>query len=193
MATFSIITPTICRSTLARTRASIDAQMLPGDEHIIVADGELEAWVHDGPQVRLLSTPFVGGVGNPQRDAAINVARGDYLLFVDDDDVLADGALATIRPIVAQDAGALFIFRSEYNGYAFVPDGTILWRTPRIVDGNVGTGMIVCPRRPDLPSWCKHGMRTYNADMFFALEAAAVVGKVTWRSEILTRTRPPTS
>lgn len=191
MVSFSVITPTICRPSLSRTVASILPQLGSHDEHIIVSDGEMEQWVTGFDHARLFSTARIGGYGAAQRDEGIRAARGDYLVFVDDDDVLADGALDMARPIVENNPTALLLFRCEFNGYNVFPDGTLLWRDPQIRDGNVSTSMIVAPKMANTPSWCKHGLRRYNCDLYWIMEMAAVTREVVWRTEVLQRTRPP--
>lgn len=192
MPSFSIITPTISRPTLARALLSVARQIGPYDEHIVIGDGpqpEAQKMALEYRHTRYIQTPRTGGFGAVQRDAGILDAVGDYLIFLDDDDVLTDGVLGCVRGIVAETPGALFLFRSRYYGYGAIPDGTVLWADNEIRDGNVGTGMIVCPRRPNLPRWAAHGVLRYNADFTFVRDVEAE-SKVIWRQEILQITRP---
>jgi hypothetical protein len=97
--------------------------------------------------------------------------------------------LDVARQAVAENPGATIMFRCEFHGYRNFPDGTILWETPQVRDGNVDTGMIVCPRLADMPQWAAVGARTYNVDYWFA-RAMAERTPFVWRTEVLTRMRP---
>lgn len=192
MPAFSIITPTIGRPELARALLSAARQLGPYDEHIVIGDGpqpEAQAMALEYRHTRYIQTPRTGGFGAVQRDAGIMQATGDYLIFLDDDDVLVDGVLPVVREIVAETPGALFLFRCRFYGYGAIPDGTVLWRDNEIRDGNVGSGMIVCPNKRNLPRWAAHGVLRYNADFTF-LRDVAQESQVIWRQEILQITRP---
>ena len=192
MPAFSIITPTIGRPELARALLSAARQLGPYDEHIVIGDGpqpEAQAMALEYRHTRYIQTPRTGGFGAVQRDAGIAQATGDYLIFLDDDDVLVDGILSVVREIVAETPGALFLFRCRFYGYGAIPDGTVLWRDNEIRDGNVGSGMIVCPNKRNLPRWAAHGVLRYNADFTF-LRDVAQESQVIWRQEILQITRP---
>ena len=192
MPAFSIITPTIGRPELARALLSAARQLGPYDEHIVIGDGaqpEAQAMALEYRPTRYIQTPKTGGFGAAQRDAGILDAVGDYLIFLDDDDVLTDGVLDCVRKIVAETPGAMFLFRCRFYGYGAIPDGTVLWANNEIRDGNIGTGMIVCPRRRNLPRWTAHGVLRYNADFTFVRDVAQE-SQVVWRQEILQITRP---
>ena len=192
MPAFTIITPTIGRPELARALLSAARQLGPYDEHIVVGDGiqpDAQRMALEYRHTRYIETPRTGGFGAVQRDAGILQAVGDYLVFLDDDDVLVDGALSLAREIVAATPGALFLFRCRFYGYGAIPDGTVLWRDNEIRDGNVGSGMIVCPNRPRLPRWAAHGVLRYNADFTFIRDVAAET-QVLWEEAILQITRP---
>ena len=192
MPAFTIITPTISRPTLAQALRSVARQCGPYDEHIVIGDGpqpEAQAMALEYRHTRYIQTPKTGGFGAVQRDAGIAQATGDYLIFLDDDDVLVDGALSLAREIVAETPGALFLFRCRFYGYGAIPDGSVLWKDNEIRDGNVGTGMIVCPNRRNLPRWAAHGVLRYNADFTFIRDVAAET-QVLWEEAILQITRP---
>ena len=192
MPAFSIITPTISRPTLARALLSVARQCGPYDEHIVIGDGpqpEAQRMALEYRHTRYIQTPKTGGFGAVQRDAGIMQAPGDYLIFLDDDDVLVDGVLPVVREIVAATPGALFLFRARFYGYGAIPDGTVLWRDQEIRDGNVSTAQIVCPNKPNLPRWAAHGVLRYNADFTFLRDVAGQT-QVLWQDEILQITRP---
>jgi len=98
----SVITPTCGRlETLNEAIASVDAQSYPHWEHVIVSDGhfpavqQLQASNRE-LQRRFFSTPAIRHFGNHQRNVGIFHARGEYLVFLDDDNVLYPDALATM-------------------------------------------------------------------------------------------------
>ena len=188
MPCFSIITPTICRRSLVDTLNSVGRQMARYDEHIVVSDGAPDHWVRDEISARarttLLHTERISGYGNVQRDLGIEAATGDYLIFVDDDDVLVEGALDVIRPLVADSPGSLFLFKTRYEGYNSIPQGEVLWKTPHVYQSNVGTGMIVAPRLLTMPKWSIGDGRLYDADFHF-IKAMADMVPVVWRDEII--------
>lgn len=192
MPAFSIITPTIGRPELARTLTSVARQCGPYDEHVVIGDGpqpEAQRMALEYRHTRYIQTPKTGGFGAVQRDAGTAQATGDYLIFLDDDDVLVDGILPVVREIVAATPGALFLFRCRFYGYGAIPDGTVLWRDQEIRDGNVSTALIVCPNKPNLPRWAAHGVLRYNADFTFLRDVAGLTQTI-WQQEILQITRP---
>ena len=192
MPAFSIITPTIGRPELARALLSAARQLGPYDEHIVIGDGpqpEAQRMALEYRHTRYIQTPRTGGFGAVQRDAGIMQATGDYLIFLDDDDVLVDGALSLAREIVAETPGALFLFRCRFYGYGAIPDGSVLWKDNEIRDGNVGTGMIVCPNRRNLPRWAAHGVLRYNADFTFIRDVAAET-QVLWELSLIHISEP---
>ena len=176
----SVITPTIGRASLRDTLASVAPQLRRGDEHIIIGDGVQ-------PDARAMCAEFVVSYqdgplsrswGTAQRDYAISVAAGDWLLFCDDDDVMTPDALETVRAVVVDNPGKPHIFRMRRSLY-----GDELWADREIREGNVGTPMIVTPRFPDLPKWVDT-YHAYTADHRFAKRITDAHG-VVWRSEVI--------
>jgi glycosyltransferase involved in cell wall biosynthesis len=136
--TFTIVIPTKGRDTLARTLASVAPQLEHGDEVI----------------VERLDCSF----GNDARERAMLKAEGSHLLFIDDDDVYTDGALAVIRDAVGREPDRVHVFQMRYS------DGRLLWDTPSVYCGNVGSPMFCVPNQPGrLGSWGD----TYEGDFNF--------------------------
>lgn len=175
----SIITPTMGRASLRDALASVVGQLLPGDEHLVIGDGrqpaaaalcaEFGAAYHDGPETHTY--------GTAQRDHGISIAAGEYVLFLDDDDVFTADALATVRAAIAEHPCTPLVFRMD------TPHSGILWRTPVVVCGNVGTPMIVTPRYGDLPLW-HDGADPYTGDHRFIQRVTDAHG-VAWREEVI--------
>ena len=93
--TFSVIVPTAGRATLTQTLASIAPQLGLGDE-LLVRRADCE-WC------------------NESRDLLCAKATGTHLLFMDDDDVYADGAFTLIRAVVAAHPARTHIFKMRHG------------------------------------------------------------------------------
>lgn len=96
---YSVITPTLCRSTLKRLCDSINTQRNASWEHIVVIDGEVTpekqailATIAPHPQRRFVqcSKKHAPDFGNCARGQAYDLASGDYICQIDDDDFYAD-------------------------------------------------------------------------------------------------------
>lgn len=130
----SVVIPTKGRESLAETVASI-----PGwAEVVVVADGQ-EAYeralalgrgsVYEcGPSI----------LGHPQRQLGMQKASGDWLCFIDDDDVYTDKAFPAFQDAMRGRLPRLF--RMEYE-----ESGVILWNERRVAHCNVGTPMLLTP------------------------------------------------
>jgi len=102
----TIITPTLLRDSLLDTCFSIDAQDYVFWEHILMVDVvpdvrgiELLQTVEHPNRVIVLanmSGESGGYPGSKLRHMAGRLAQGDYLLYIDDDDVYVPGALEKI-------------------------------------------------------------------------------------------------
>jgi hypothetical protein len=135
----SYIVPTIGRDSLARAIDSID--LWPGDELLIARS----------------DTP-AGGWGAYERNEALKVARCGWLAFLDDDDIFLPGARAAhalgIASAVRRHTIAPIIFKMRYSG-----TGNVVWKTPELCYGNVGTPMMLVPNDPEhlKPFSARHG------------------------------------
>ena len=177
----TVITPTVGRDSLRATLASIAPQLHDGDEHIVIGDGaqpraaetcaEYGASYQDGPQTH--------NYGAAQRDVGISLARGDWLLFCDDDDTFTPGALATVRQVVVDNPTMPHLFRMRYRA-----SGVVLWQDDIVCEGNVGTPMIVVPTCLELPAWSDGHPVAYTSDHRFIQRVTDLYG-VVWRKEII--------
>ena len=93
--TFSVVVPTRGRATILGALESITEQFEPGDEIIVRCSRDED-------------------FGNSARQSMIERARGTHLLFMDDDDQFARGALATMRAFARDHHGRIGIFRMRY-------------------------------------------------------------------------------
>jgi glycosyltransferase involved in cell wall biosynthesis len=184
--TLSIVLATIGRKSLPDALASCRG-LGPRDELIVAIDN---------PQARIgeamLDVPFhldslvIGTVpGGPHRDwggAARNWgmshSRGDWLLFLDDDDAYVPGAITAIRRALTDAPLVPHIFRMCY------PDeNRFLWRERKVEIGNVSTQMICVPNDKDrLGKW---GKEHHNDYLFLVDTLAHYVGGPVWCEEII--------
>lgn len=97
----TIVTPTKNRrALLAEAIASVRAQTFPGWEHLVIDDGSddrTEEMVAEiaavDPRVRFLRREGERTGANVCRNLGIREARGEFLVFLDSDDLLAPGCL----------------------------------------------------------------------------------------------------
>jgi len=104
---YSLITPTLIRDTLPRLCASIDIQTNTDWEHIVVIDCPLtphKQEILNSIPANLrrkfirCTTEHVRDFGNAARRQAFDIAQGDYILDIDDDDYYADdGVFKTLE------------------------------------------------------------------------------------------------
>jgi len=108
---YTFITPTLVRDTLPRLCESIDKQTNGDWEHIIVIDcpmtphkEEVLAQVKSDPRRKIVTctTQHVRDFGNAARRQAFDIAEGEYILDIDDDDYYADDrVLETLECVTA--------------------------------------------------------------------------------------------
>jgi len=101
--------------------ASVAAQRLPVYEILVIddgsTDGSVEAIEASGVPVRLLRTGRMGGAG--ARNAGIRAATGDWIAFLDADDVWHEDHLARARDLLRDEVA----FLAHYDRLGL--DGTI--------------------------------------------------------------------
>ncbi|WP_158218621.1 glycosyltransferase family A protein [Synechococcus sp. 1G10] len=113
----SVVIPTYKRHRMLREAlASVFRQTLSNWEVLVVADGhdpvveQIVASFGD-PRLSYRPSPHVGLYGNHQRNLGILAARGEYFLFLDDDNLLEPHAVEMMC------SG----FRSTATGYVICP------------------------------------------------------------------------
>jgi glycosyltransferase involved in cell wall biosynthesis len=161
---YSIITPTLVRPTLRRLIDSIDAQTNQDWEHILMVDTPLVTQ----PQKRVTVESMSGdprrrfircgtshkNYGNTCRWNAFDKTSGDYIIYLDDDDYLADDrvfeTLESVKapwaifpvmrcgqywfkepPGMCQTGSGMFIYKRELglrypDTYAYTADGELV-------------------------------------------------------------------
>lgn len=137
--TISVLIASSGRPTLINAIESVVSQLRPGDELIVDVNDDAP-WGHEA------------------RNRMMPRAKGDFLLFTDDDDTVAAGALSVIRAAVERAPNSAHIFKMAYS------DGRTIWTDPEVRLGNVSTQMIVCPNVPPLAVWRED---LYEGDFHF--------------------------
>lgn len=188
----SVIVPTVGRPTLERTLQSIRSQRSADDvEIIIVGDAHKGTWREQLGSMPLLAARYDavyvehdGGShcwGHPQRQYGAELADGEWLAWLQDDDVYAHGAFDAIEAGTrGQDVPVLF--------RAAVPAGIIVWMRQEIAENNIDANCIVTPNRPaQIGRW---GSR-YQGDFDFVRSTAELYdGRVAWDERIIALARP---
>lgn len=190
MTALSVITPTIGRESLRTMLQALLPQFGPGDEVLVVGDGpqpRAREIVASFPKTRPAGPIFyleqgpIRNYGNPQRNMAATLAVGNYLVFIDDDDVPLPNCLDAIRRAASEVPGRPFMFRM-YHGQM------VLWKDMAVRGGNVSGQMFV---PPNLPGRVGRWSGRYAADFDFINSTLALYpgghADLVWRKEILVR------
>jgi glycosyltransferase involved in cell wall biosynthesis len=160
--TFSVIVPTRGRRSLAATLDSVAEQLQPGDELLVRCSNDED-------------------FGHSARQSLVERAAGTHLVFIDDDDQFARGALATMRAFAGEQPDRIAIFRMRYL------DGRLLWTEPVLRRSNVSTQMFCVPNVPEkLGRW---ETREYAADWRFISTTAKLQGEPIFREEVVAHIR----
>lgn len=147
----SVIIPTLGRTSLRMALESLKRQLLGGDEVLVVGDGPQpgarKIAKKFGESFRYEETEPTNCWGHAQRNLGMELAKGDYLAFLDDDDLSFFGALASMREEIGQHSQKLLIFRMKHTG-------AVLWKDPELRLNNISSQMYCFPNRPDrLAQW----------------------------------------
>ena len=105
---------------LDRALDSLKAQVYPYWEACIVDDcstddntlAALSYWVANEPRIRVMHRPTNGNISVATNDAA-NMARGEFLVFLDHDDELAPDALAEVASVISSTPVADYIYSDD--------------------------------------------------------------------------------
>lgn len=189
----SIVVPTPDGGNLPALAESLRKQLYPEDEVIVVGDtfhGPLDSvreWVEQQPQWRYVEHDAGRAAwGHPQINYGVTQARGDYILFQDDDDVYAGGAIANVHRAVRHldpPRPLLFKFRAGRFG------GRTFWvERGRVEVGMIGGHCIVVPNVPEkIGKWTDR----YEGDFDFIEETLRLWEPLApvWRQEVIVLAR----
>lgn len=142
----TVLLPTINRPTLRRTLRSLAEQLTAIDEVWLVSDGPAasplkQLWYdfnHLGRLIELPAGPH-GDWGHTPRNKVLPQITEGTIVHLDDDDILAPGALAAVREAIVAHPRNLLLFQMRR------PDGSLLPDGEDLRPGNVGTPMFVHP------------------------------------------------
>lgn len=162
MPSISFIVPTVGRSTLGAALDSITTQMDSGDELLIKYD-------------------LTASWGNATRNELLQRAKGDFLMFMDDDDIFTAGAIKKVREHIGKEPARLHLFRMRYV------TGRELWLAPVVLVGNVSTQMIAVPNVPEALG--RFGDR-YEGDYDFIVSSMRSFGTPIFIPEVISIYRP---
>jgi glycosyltransferase involved in cell wall biosynthesis len=196
--TLSVIIATLGRPTLTRMLDSIARQDLivgnAGDEVLVVGDGPQPSAAKCvksinqecfGQPFRYLEGPLDHCFGNTQRNFGIRHARGDYIVFQDDDNVMLPGAFRAMRGAAEQFCGRPVIFKVRFLNGQIAPSG------PRLVCGDFDTA---CGAWPNMLGKLGGWGRSYEGDYLFARDTLALYdlgeAEAIWRPEVIAAHRP---
>lgn len=187
----SLVIPTVSRPSLARALASARAQDWEhGDEVLLVGDGPQpaarELWDQFGLPGLYTETPATLGYwGHGARNWVLDrrLARGRYLLALDDDDELAPVAVAIVRRALRETPDWPHVFRMSG-----APNVGTVWKVREVREGNVGTPMLCVPNVPEFLGRYTH---RYGGDFDFIRACCApYAGGPVWREDVICRVRP---
>ncbi len=125
-----------------------------------------------------------GDNGYTPRTQGMLEASGTHIAFLDDDDVYTEGAIDLMHE-AACDVPVIFSMDHPFHG--------ILWRTPELQFGNVGTPMFLVPNQPDkFGEWAPHNpkLKEPGGDFTFISGCVEKMGGPVWRDEVIAIVRP---
>jgi glycosyltransferase involved in cell wall biosynthesis len=124
---FSIITPTYARpAELVRCIASVRAQTYRKYEHLICSDGHsasdeqcVKSYKDKKMKYSHVKREGRSYYGNKQRNKMIQEAKGEYLIFLDDDNSILPHYLKAAKDSI--DNHGIMIFRIWHNTASIIP------------------------------------------------------------------------
>jgi glycosyltransferase involved in cell wall biosynthesis len=117
------VIPSSGRTSLSRTLASVAREVAPGDEILVLVN---DAW----------------DWGNSGRQEGQEKAKGDYVVFCDDDDVFLPGSFDAMREWARRHPGRIGVFRRKSDAWP------TQWQTPELRPGNVQSSNFLVPNLP---------------------------------------------
>ena len=119
---FSIVTPVynVALAILAETIHSVTAQAFEDWELILVDDHSAGTEIRDyllqearrDPRIVVMLRPINGGISLASNDGLV-AARGNFLVLLDHDDLLAHGALAKVAAVLEGDPDIDYLYSDE--------------------------------------------------------------------------------
>ena len=121
--------------------------------------------------------------GHASRNLMMRIARGDWFLFMDDDDAYAQDAFQKVRAGIAREPDkSVHIFKMDYGDH-------LLWSDETVRIGNVSTIMFCVAREVARNcAWAE----CYEGDFHFIQSAARLAGPdgVAFHDDVIALVRP---
>lgn len=182
----SVITPTFRRRRvlLERCIPSVAAQTYPAVEHVVVSDGGdpdlRRLFAGSGAQVRYGESEHGGHWGHLARLKGIEMARGDLIAWLDDDDAYRPDHVAILAAALEQNPEAGFAYSrmligaQDANAQRYRDDPEACCGTEVYEPGQVLSSMIFHRRRVlDVATW-DTGTGTPDSDLVTAWAQAGI-------------------
>lgn len=193
----TVIIPTIGRQTLEDTIQSIrlNGERISGDgdiEILVIGDTYLGTYQNTLDRAKKIAdmwastyVEYDGGIhcyGHPQRNYGIKIANGDWLAWMQDDDVWLPGAVEAIMQSISTGNSTPRLFRTH------TWQAGIVWKRQELVVGNIDADCIVTPNMPGkVAEWTNR----YEGDFDFILNTCKRWGmNVRWEEFVIARGRP---
>jgi len=153
----SILTPTIPgrESQLAALQAKIESQNPGCVEHLVLSDNR---------------TRSIGA----KRQALVDIARGEYIAFVDDDDDISDDYVACILRAIGSGADVItFRQRAIYNGLESTVEFGVKNQDGPFTPGGITlrAPWHVCAWKREKIVGCQFGESNYGEDLVWCQQA----------------------
>lgn len=202
--TITAIIPTQGRPTLEWALDSVRDQLLPGDEVIVVIDThEMDINTQRAIVRRVEPYPYQihtrlhdAGAhhwGHPQCDHGQTLAKGDWIVANDDDDVFTPGAFAAIRQAIAYaETPRPLLFRFK----PYFADNFLIWHTAGpewIRQGHIGGHCLVQPNVPEkVGQRAVNGTYRYESDFDWIISTLANWAPIDplWCDHVIAEQRP---
>ncbi len=135
----SIIMPhKLGRQQIHRAVQSIHRQEFQDWELIIICDGKADV-TPSSPKEQVHETEHTGRYGNVQRHLGIDLAKGDYIIFLDDDDLFTETCLIDVMASLKKWEYPDILIGKTYGQHGFLPHLPFT----RPVAGSIGGGNII--------------------------------------------------
>ncbi len=193
----SIIVPTKGRRTLERTLRSI--RLRRGHEVIVVSDGaqqlakkickEVQANVPF--DIRFFKGSKTNNWGNSQRNLGMKKAMGNWLMFIDDDDIYVPDAFKYIQKSLSKELSMQQATIHIFRMLDFQYDRQVLWQRRVPAVGNVGTPMLCLPNLEDFKGMWPDS-QDYGSDQMFIQDTLNrwPKSKISWEPDVIVICRP---
>lgn len=152
--TFTVVVPTYNRvQLLLRTLESVRQQTFPALEVLVVDDSSTDGTAEEverlGPPFRVIRPTEKLRV-SAARNAGIKEASGDYIAFLDDDDLMFPWTLETYRGVIERHPGVSVI---TSNGMSFSEEAEWAAQARGPLDARYFADYLAYANNPEQPGW----------------------------------------